>query len=223
MGRTPGAKNKPKKAADDRGRNWYTLVYPDSAPEGWQDILADQCVPAFISPLHENDVNPGGEPKKPHWHIMVMFEGKKSEQQVRDLFEMFGGVGCERVNSMRGYGRYLCHLDNPEKAQYDVEEVRALCGADYFATINLPTDKYKSIREMMQFCKANNIISYAELLEYSSEERMDWFRVLCDNGTVVIKEYLKSKSWTFQHQNRISTKVDMNVEQDVPKEEGGDV
>jgi hypothetical protein len=27
------------------------------------------------------------------------------------------------------------------------------------------------------------------------EERPDWFKVLCESGTYVIKEYLKSTSW----------------------------
>ena len=194
----------PKKNSNGTGRtrNWATVVYPESAPSNWQEILADQCIPAFISPLHNADVNPGGEAKKEHHHILVMFEGVKTSEQVKALFELIGGVGCEKVNSMRGYARYLCHLDNPEKAQYSADDVRCLGGADYVATIGLPTDKYKSIKEMMWFCKTNGIISYAELLEYCSEERMDWFRVLCDNGTVVMKEYLKSRAWTDRLQSK---------------------
>lgn len=181
---------------DDRVRNYATVVYPESAPENWQDILSDAHIPAFISPLHDSDVNPGGEPKKQHYHVMLMFEGKKSAKQATEVFDTIGGVGCEKVNSIRGYARYLCHLDNPEKAQYVPEQVRALCGADYTATIGLATDKYKAIREMIVFCQDNDVHSYADLLEYCAEERMDWFRVLCDCGTVVIKEYLKSRTWT---------------------------
>lgn len=180
----------------NRFRNWATVVYPESAPENWQQILADQFVPCFISPLHDKDINPTGEPKKPHYHVMLLFDGKKSRDQVMEIFDLIGGVGCERVNSMRGYARYLCHLDNPEKAQYDEGQVRSLCGADYVGAIGLVIDKYKAIGEMIDFCKVNGIVSYSDLLEYCREERFDWFRVLCDNGTVVMKEYLKSKSWT---------------------------
>ena len=70
-----------------------------------------------------------------------------------------------------------------------------MCGADYTTTIGLVIDKYKAIGEMIDYCRSNGILSYSELLEYCREERFDWFRVLCDNGTVVMKEYLKSKSW----------------------------
>lgn len=188
--------NDNSRKADTRTRNFATVVYPESAPDGWQEILAEQFVPTFISPLHDKDTNPTGEPKKPHWHVVLMFEGKKSVEQVTEIFNLIGGVGCEKVNSIRGYSRYLCHLDNPEKAQYNQENVRSLGGADYVSTIGLVTDKYKAISEMIDYCKDNDIVSYSNLLEYCRMERFDWFRVLCDNGTVVMKEYLKSRSWT---------------------------
>ena len=186
------------KKSNIRTRNYATVVYPDSAPENWQEILVEHFVPAFISPLHDKDVNVTGEPKKSHWHVIIMFEGPKTQEQAESIFNTICGVGCERVNSIRGYSRYLCHLDNPEKSQYNVDDVRCLCGADFTSCIGLATDKYKAIREMMHYCIDNCIYSYSDLLLYCSEERSDWFRVLCDNGTVVIKEFLKSRSWTLQ-------------------------
>ena len=187
-----------EKKASGRGRtrNFATVVYPESAPDGWQEILSQQFVPAFISPLHDKDVNPTGEPKKPHYHVVLMFDGVKTREQAQDIISKINGVGCEVIQSIRGYARYLCHLDNPEKAQYKQEDVRSLCGADYPGTIGLVTDKYKAIGEMIDYCEDNGIYSYLELLKYCRMERFDWFRVLCDNGTVVMKEYLKSKSWT---------------------------
>ena len=184
-----------EKARDSRGRNFATVVYPESAPENWQQILAESFVPAFISPLHDRDENATGEPKKPHYHVVVMFDGKKSEEQVRELFKSFGGVGLESVKSIRGYARYLCHLDNPEKAQYSPEDVRSLCGADYTSTIGLAIDKYKAIEEMMDYIDQNRITSYAALQRYARSERRDWFRVLCDSSTMVIVQYIKSCTW----------------------------
>lgn len=185
-----------EKNATKRTRNFATVVYPESAPENWQAILSEQFVPAFISPLHDKDINPGGESKKPHHHVMIMFDSVKTREQAQDIFNLIGGVGCEVVQSFRGYARYLCHLDNPEKAQYDVETVRSMCGADYTGAIGLVTDKYKAIGEIIDFCIDQDVYSFSDLLEYARMERFDWFRVLCDNGTVVVKEYLKSRSWT---------------------------
>lgn len=182
-------------AGGSRTRNFATVVYPESAPTGWQDILIDQFVPSFISPLHNLDVNPTGEVKKEHYHVIIMFDSIKTNEQAKEIFDKIGGVGCERVQSIRGYARYLCHLDNPEKYQYRVEDVRSLCGADYTGTIGLATDKYKAVGEMIDFCIENSIVSYSQLLIYARQERYDWFRVLCDNGTVVVKEFLKSLDW----------------------------
>jgi hypothetical protein len=181
-----------------RTRNYATVVYPESAPANWQEILSQKFVPAFISPLHDQDVNPTGDPKKAHYHVIIMFDNTKTPEQAQSIFTAIGGVGCEKVNSMRGYARYLCHLDNPEKAQYDPSDVRSLCGSDYIGCIGLVTDKYKAIAEMIDYCISANIYSYATLLEYCMLERSDWFRVLCDNGTVVMKEYLKSRLWTLE-------------------------
>lgn len=182
-----------------RTRNFATVVYPESAPENWQELLSDLKVPAFISPLHDQDINPGGEKKKPHYHVLIMFEGVKTMEQAEELFKLIGGVGNEKVQSIRGYARYLCHLDNPEKAQYKQEDVRCLGGADYVSTIGLALDRYKAIGEMIDYCVENKIYSYAALLKYSRLERFDWFRILCDNGTMVMREFLKSYRWSVEN------------------------
>ena len=161
----------PKSKSQLRTRNFATVVYPESAPENWQDILTQQFVPAFISPLHDKDINPGGDVKKAHYHVMLMFDGVKTAEQASAIFNLIGGVGCEVVQSIRGYARYLCHLDNPEKVQYSVDDVKSLCGADYTAIIGLPTDKYKAVREMMSYCIDNNVIYYCDLLIYAQEQR----------------------------------------------------
>ena len=127
-----------------RTRNYGTIVYPESAPQDWQTILAEMCIPCFISPLHDSDINPDGETKKPHYHVMIMFEGVKTVEQATEIFNQIGGVGHEIVQSARGYARYLCHLDNPEKHQYSPDDVKAYGGADYVSVIGLAIDKYKA-------------------------------------------------------------------------------
>lgn len=179
-----------------RTKNFGTIVYPESAPANWQEILEEQFIPALISPLHNQDTTSEGELKKEHYHVVLMYDGVKTLEQAREVTEKIGGVGCEVIQSIKGYTRYLCHIDNPERHQYDPEQVKAFCGADYLAIIGIATDKYKSIGEMIDYCIEYSVYSYAELLEYARLHRFEWFRVLCDNGTVVIKEYLKSRTWT---------------------------
>lgn len=187
-----------QKATDSRTRNFATVVYPESAPDNWKEILFSHCVPAFISPLHDKDINPTGEPKKPHYHVMLMFDGKKSIEQVTEIFSSINGVGCEIVKSVRGYARYLCHLDNPEKHQYDVAEVACLA-SDYLGTIGLAIDKYHAIGEMQDFCDRYNIISFYVLTKYARAHRPDWHRILCDCGAIFMREYLNSRDWSIKN------------------------
>ena len=200
--------------ADGRARNFACVVYPESAPSDWLDTIAEAKIPVMVSPFHDKDFNPSRlpngepEPKKPHYHVMACFEGNKTIEQARAFFESFGGVGCEVVSSLRGYARYLCHLDNPEKAQYSIDEAKAFGGADFITAIGLPTDKYKAIGEMMDWCVSEDIVSYSELLMYAKACRSDWFRVLCDNGTMVMKEFLKSRKWEID-QAELQHKKDM--------------
>lgn len=183
-----------------RTRNYATVVYPESAPENWQVILSESCIPSFISPLHDQDLNSDGDTKKPHYHVMLMYDSVKTFEQAKEMFDKIGGVGNEIVQSIRGYARYLCHLDNPEKHQYSPEDVVAYGGADYITTIGLVTDKYKAIGEMIDFCEDQDILYYADLIVWCRSNRPDWFRVLCDNGTYVIKEYIKSRSWRLKNE-----------------------
>lgn len=189
-----------KTSSDSRVRNFATVVYPESAPDNWQEILSRHCVPAFISPLHDKDLNPTGEAKKPHYHVVLMFEGKKSISQVTEIFDTINGVGCEVVKSLRGYARYLCHLDNPEKAQYEPSEVRCIA-SDYIGTIGLAIDKYIAIGEMQDFCDKYNVVSFFALARYARSNRPDWHRILCDSGSVYMREYLKSRLWSVQNNN----------------------
>lgn len=205
-----------KQRGAGRTRNFGCVVYPESAPENWKNILEEHFIPAFISPLHDKDVDPGGSAKKAHYHIMIMYDNVKTQEQAKEVFDSIGGVGCERINSIRSYARYLCHLDNPDKYQYAVEDVISFGGADYRNTIGLASDKYTAICDMMDYCDDNDIDSFWELLRYCRKEREDWFRVLCDNGTFIMDKFLKSREWSAR---RFYEQEQRNFEQSIMEKE----
>lgn len=178
-----------------RTRNYATVVYPESAPENWQELLGEQCVPAFISPLHDQDINPTGEPKKPHYHVILMFDSVKTEEQAKEVFTLIGGVGCEPVKSLRAYARYLCHLDNPEKVQYDTSLVRQFGGADYMDLIGMSVDRYIALADILDYIDENQIVDFTVLMRYCREEKFEWFKVLVDGGVYTVKEYMKTLAW----------------------------
>lgn len=181
-----------------RYRNWACILYPESVASDWQTKLDDYHVPYLLSPLHDHDVNANGEKKKAHYHLLLLYDGVKTEDQVKEVFTSLGGVGCEVVNSIRQYARYLCHLDNPDKWRYQESDVRS-SGVDYMEIISLVSDKYAAIRDILQFCNDNQIYLYCDLLDYALVNEEGWFRVLCDSGTYVVKEYLKSLEYKYKN------------------------
>lgn len=178
-----------------RTRNFATVVYPESAPSDWKMLLQEQCVPALVSPIHDRDINIDGAIKKEHYHVMILFDGVKTQEQAKEVFSAIGGVGVDSVKSVRAYARYLCHLDSPDKVRYQTEDVLSLSGADYNTLIRLASDKYSAMGEMIDFCIKNGLDSYAQLLLYAKNTREDWFRILCDSGTITIVQFLKSRYW----------------------------
>ena len=187
-----------QKKREIRGEIWALIGYPESLPDNWLDILNDLHIQILISPLHDRDVNADGEIKKPHYHIVLLFESLKSLSQVKEIAEMLNCPAPKKQDSKRGIARYLCHLDNPEKAQYSVDDVRALGGADYRSIISMANEKYEVISEIIEWLESNTDIhhwSFARLLRWSQENNEKWFRGLCDNCAWVVKEYLQSRYW----------------------------
>lgn len=180
-----------------RTRNFTTIVYPESAPADWQERLQKLFIPCLISPLHNKDVNPTGESKKAHYHVILMFENVKELKSVKELVQEFGGVGCEKVNSIRGVARYLCHLDNPEKAQYSTKDVKQFCGVDYSELVNLASDIDESAEELLDYCELNQITSFAKIRRIVRTDKPEWSQAL-RSRSIYISMVLKSMQWELE-------------------------
>lgn len=184
-----------EKNKDSRTRNWTVVVYPDSAPENWRELLDDKHIEWVESPLHDRDVNADGTPKKPHWHILLLFGGVKTFEQVS---EFVGFLNCPipvRVHNAKSLVRYMAHLDNPDKVQYDLSKIISHGGVDIFDLLK-PTsaERYTYIREMQQWCIDTGCVEFQDLFDYAAANRFDdWFPLLCDNSAFVMTQYLKSK------------------------------
>ena len=180
-----------------RSRNWVFIVYPDSAPEDWRTIIDDYHVEWVESPLHDRDVNPTGEQKKPHYHVLVMFSGLKSYDQVKEISDSVNAPRPFICQNLRSMVRYFAHLDNPEKAQYSYTDILVHGGADLSDLVKpTSTERYKYIAEMMDFVDENEISEFYVLLQFARLEHMDdWFPLLCDSCSYVVKAYVDSKRY----------------------------
>lgn len=174
--------------------NWAFIIYPESMPSNWLDILESYYIPFAVSPLHDKDINADGTPKKPHYHILLTSESKKSFSQLFEISSQLNGSYLINVGNVRGYYRYLCHLDNPEKFQYSQELVRHCVGfnPDSYTKAN-SSERYLLIRQMLNFIRENNILDYVDFCDYCCFNQYDWFKLLCDNSSVFISKYIDSK------------------------------
>lgn len=195
------AGNKSSGNKSSRTRNWDIIVYPASAPENWRDLIDENHIEWIESPLHDRDVNPStGELKKAHYHVALLFPGMKTYEQVVEMIKPLNCPIPQRTLSVKGTVRYMAHLDNPEKFQYDPAAIVPHGGVD-LAELLRPTasERYGMIREMCEYVRDNQITEFQDLMDYAMFEKFDtWFPALCDNCAYIVGQYIKSQRHRMQ-------------------------
>lgn len=196
-----------------RGRNFATIIYPDDERLGedfdLEKVIREWHVSAFLSPLHDSDTDDDGCLKKPHYHLLVKFDGNKSVDQVREMFDQVCGVGCEFVDSLRGYARYLCHLDETDdhKPQYPVDQVITFGDFDYFDLINSQVDNRQLLKDIKVWIKDHHVTLFCELVDYACDNEPEWFNLLINGYTLFITQYMKSLEYGDSHKSLYKLKV----------------
>ena len=183
-----------EKRKDDRTRNWTMVVYPESAPEDWREILDDLHVPYLVSPLHDKDVNPDGEVKKPHWHVVLVFENMKSYHQIKEIADKLNAPIPQKVESLRGMVRYLVHTDNPEKYQYSREDIENHGVDDIDKYFETASSNRAILMAIVNYIKENNVTSFAKLSYYAIENgKIDWFDCMANRNTMYLNAVLTAQ------------------------------
>ena len=135
---------------------------------------------------------------KPHWHVMLTFDGVKSAEQMKELFCQIGGVGAENIKSKGGYLLYLTHANSAGKHQYSASDVISVGGsipyADAIKGITSST-KYENISQMIDWINQSDCLSFADLVEYARKDNQEWFRLLCDSNTYLLFQYIRARRY----------------------------
>lgn len=185
-------------------RNWAFVLYPESAPADWRELLQKTGLPCAISPLHDKDVNATGEPKKPHYHVMVFYQGPTSYNVVKRLTDGLNQPIPQVVEQVRGYYRYLTHMDNPEKAQYSPSGITTLNGFDIGDYVEMSKSEVTKVcRALMDYIRENDIMEYADLMDMTMCEGVppEWFDV-ASSRTLFFTGYLKSRRYRVERRER---------------------
>lgn len=174
-----------------KSRYWSFIVYPDSIVENWENILEEMGLIFCVSPLHDKDINPTGEVKKEHYHVLIEYEGPKTYRTIKEeICDKIGATIPKKVESLRGYYRYLTHMDNPEKAQYKMEDIREYNGFKLDLTT---TEITRIMQGICRYIEEKNITEYYELMnQYEYLGDNDYWEI-ASNHTYFFDKYITSR------------------------------
>ena len=187
------ANKKDFKHAKTKKRYWTFVLYPESAPEDWKDILQRTGLEIAISPLHDKDKDPNNESKKPHYHVILCYEGPTTGGAVKKLTDSLEQPIPLPIDSVRGLYRYFTHKDNPDKFQYNEQDIVVLNGFNILDYANLSSsDKTRIKLELTRFIKENGLSEYSDFMdEVIGLNKPDYFFIASTN-TVYFNAYLTS-------------------------------
>lgn len=181
--------------SESRTRTWCLVVYPESLPENWRDIITEWQIEWVESPLHDQDINADGTVKKPHYHLLLVFGGVKSYDQV---FELTRSLNCpipQRCHSAKGAIRYMAHLDNPEKVQYKLSECKCHGGFDIGDFLKPTcTERHEILNAITDYVIKYDIVELYDLVTMCRSDTdcpSEWLDIIQDN-TIYVRELLRS-------------------------------
>ena len=195
----PGAKTIPANKKDVKKRNWWFVLYPESAPPDWRDRLRATGLPIAISPLHDKDVYDDGEqagqPKKPHHHVILAYPGPTTYSVVCKLVQ--GELGQpipQPLEAIRGGYRYLSHADNPEKYQYDAKDIETLNGFNILDYVDMTAAEAVAMnKELVSLIMELGFADYCDFIEYLLFNGTDVQYEYAISHTLFFTAYLKSR------------------------------
>lgn len=175
-------------------RNWAFVVYPESAPENWRDILAQKGVVAAISPLHDKDLTDTGEVKKAHHHVIVTYQGPTSYNVVKALCDELNQPIPQPLESVKGYYRYFTHKDNPDKAQYDESDIETIGGFDIRDFVELTRTEVEALkRDLQSKIREWDIYEYSDLMDILLDSDLTDLYDIASNHTYFFTKYIDSR------------------------------
>ena len=183
-----------KSSKNVKKRNWAFVLYPESAPANWLELLQQTGLQCAISPLHDKDLNPDGEPKKAHYHIILLYSGPTSFNVVRSLTSSLNQPIPQPLEQVRGYYRYFTHKDNPEKAQYSESDIQTVNGFNISDFVELTRSEVNAIiLKLQQIIREGDITEYCDLLDLLSDSQMNTEFEVASTHTILFDRYITSR------------------------------
>lgn len=173
--------------------SWTFVLYPDSCPENWLDIIKSELVPFAISPLHDRDKTELGEPKKPHYHVLLSFRSVKNFEQIKEITDKLNQPIPQPCKDTRGLVRYFLHLDHADKAQYERKDIISGCGFDIENALQATaTEEEEILDAICDFLEENWITEFADANSYIRHYKKEW-RLVFRKNSFYLSQVIKSQ------------------------------
>ena len=180
----------------EKERYWTFIMYPQSMPKDWKEYLQETGLKIAISPLHNKDKNADETQKKEHYHVLLCFSGPTTYARVEKITRYLNATIPKRVMSVIGIIRYFTHKDNPEKEQYNEEDIISINGLDIKDYDGLTQTRIQYLKkEIVRYIRENHIYDYSVLYDKMLDQgNMESCEVISTN-TIFFNSYLKSRKW----------------------------
>lgn len=177
----------------DKSRNWWFILYPESAPLDWLDILRARLIPFAVSPLHDRDITKDGSLKKPHYHIMLRFNGPTTYNHVLELTRSLGQPIPTRYDSPIAAYNYLSHENDQDKFHYSQTEIQLYNG------FSVPNDQGETMDEItykvLSYIIDNDICEFSYLVEMLLSEQLFQYVKCVRKNSYFYVSFLKSRKY----------------------------
>ena len=187
-----------------KSKYFCAILYPDSSTYDADKLikaLAAEHLTFAVSPIHDRDVEDDGSSKKAHYHLLLAYSSATTLNNIRGWFNACGMPESD-LHSVRvcasgvGFYRYLTHKDNPEKVQYDDNDIRVFNDSDelFYKFSKTASDKIDDLVRIFQIVDELNTISFHCLIQYLMLNERDLFKLLTSSSALAIcvKEYQRS-------------------------------
>lgn len=182
-----------EKKENVKKRNWTFVLYPESAPSDWIEQLKLSGLMCAISPLHDKDVNPTGEKKKAHYHVLLVYSGPTTYNAVAKFTASLNATIPQALESVRGMYRYFSHKDNPEKYQYDENDIKTVNGFNINDLVELTKSEVNELKSaILKLIREAGIVEYADLIDILLDSGLTSHFDVAINNTLFFNTYLTS-------------------------------
>jgi len=181
---------------DKRSNKWAFLIYEESTPNNYFEILEAVHVPFILSPWHDKDINKKtGELKKSHKHGALFFDSLKSYTQVSEILtqKLNSPAHVEIVMSPKGMYDYFTHAENPDKTPYNLEDIE--CGSGFELDKFLIEQKSSEfLNEVIDIIDEKDFTEFEDLVRYARKNHSLLLSLIIDK-TYFFSKFLDSRRY----------------------------